>query len=88
MFQIDSHEECACKCKINSEECNENQEYEESSCKCQCKDSETMRSNCEKKAQMKWSDKSCQCECKKVLACSTGLVFSHKTCACARKGQA
>lgn len=79
---VEVHEACECQCREVKTDCNpEKHVYEAEKCKCVCKN-KSDQEDCGQHKEKIWDNKNCSCRCSSVHKCSTGLIFSQKTCRC------
>ncbi|XP_046394383.1 balbiani ring protein 3-like [Ischnura elegans] len=79
---VEEHLRCKCQCTVMKEHCNEKQDYQPGECMCLCMNDDDRRQCLEEGKQ--WDDSTCSCQCPLEQECSTGEVWVHKYCSCAK----
>lgn len=80
--QVEYHESCSCQCRVQERDCDPSKhQYHRDKCKCMCVNTKD-QSECMADPDKEWYPNDCSCMCRNVKKCSTGLRFSHDTCAC------
>jgi hypothetical protein len=79
---IEEHQACTCQCRELKEHCDPKKHvYHENRCRCIC-NNYSDEEDCLTQKEKFWDNRDCSCRCKNVHECSTGLIFSQKTCRC------
>ena len=74
---IEWHETCKCKCRLDSNVCNNKQWWNEDKCRCECKEL-VDKGVCDKG--FIWNPSNCECECDK--SCDIGEYLDYGNCKC------
>ena len=61
--QIEWHETCKCKCRLDSSVCNNKQRWNEDKCRCECREELSDKERSDK--EFTWNPSNCNCECDK-----------------------
>ena len=69
------HETCKCKCRLDSNVCNNKQRWNEDKCRCKCKEI-VDKGVCNKG--VIWNPSNCECECDK--SCDIGEYLDYSNC--------
>ena len=83
---LERHDKCACDCRVKAQDCNEAQVYLPHECRCMCKNINAEHVCNSRPMDRYWDPKECKCRCKNVHECSTGMIYDHGLCRCARNG--
>ena len=78
---IEWHETCKCKCRLNTNLCNNKQSWNEEKCRCECREELSDRQICDKG--FIWNPSNCNCECDE--SCNFGEWLDYENCKCRRK---
>ena len=78
---IEWHENCKCKCRLDSSICNNKRRWNEDECRCECREELINKERCDKG--LIWNPSNCNCECGK--SCDIGEYLDYKNCKCRRK---
>ncbi|XP_071453509.1 uncharacterized protein [Hetaerina americana] len=79
---VEEHLRCKCQCTVMKEHCNAKQNYQPGECMCLCMNNEE-RKQCLYEGK-NWDDSTCTCQCPLEQECTTGEVWVHKYCSCAK----
>ena len=74
------HKTCKCKCRLDSNICNNKQRWNDDKCRCECKEL-IDKGTCDKG--FTWNPSNCECECDK--SCDIGEYLDYKNCRCRKK---
>ena len=78
---IKCHENCKCKCTLDSSVCNNKQRWNKSKCRCECREKLSDKERCGKG--FIWNPSNCNCKCDK--SCDIGEYLDYENCKCRRK---
>ena len=73
---IEWHENCKCKCKLDSSVFNNKQRWNEDKCRCERREKLIDKKKCNKG--FIWNIRDCNCECDK--SCEVGEYLDYKSC--------
>ena len=74
------HETCKCKCRLNASVCNNRQRWNDDNCWCECKEL-IDKGVCDKV--YAWNPSNCECECDKT--CDFGEYLDYENCKCRKR---
>ena len=78
--QIESHEICNCKCRLDVSACNNKQRWNDDKCSCECKEL-IDKGVCDEG--FIWNPSNCECECDK--SCNSGKYLDYESCKCKKR---
>ena len=79
--QIEWHEICKCKCRLDTSVCNNKQRWNEGKCRCECR--QELSHNERRDKGFIWNPSNCNCECDE--SCDIGEYLDYENCKCRRK---
>ena len=74
------HETCKCKCRLNASVCNNRQRWNDDNCWCECKEL-IDKGVCDKV--YAWNPSNCECECD--TTCDFGEYLDYENCKCRKR---
>ena len=78
--QIEWHETCECKYRLDAGVCNDKQRWNNDKCRCECKE---LIDKCRCDNGSIWGPSICECECDK--SCDVGEYLDYENCKCRKK---
>ena len=78
--QIEWHETCNCKCRLDASVCNNKQHWNGDKYRCECKEL-IDKGVCDKG--YSWNPSNCECECDK--SCDVGEYLDNENCKCRKR---